>query len=319
MTANHELRIDFADPSHCPICEAPFTKNGEAFVKTLSVDDINTNLGTFEIWRCATCAVGLTAPRPTSETIPLLYSSQGTPDFDLVSGSVIDRIKDVLAEASIRSLVSGRRIESCLDFGAGNGRFAYALRRVNRDATVTAVDFADNPPAPERSYFGRGLRYLKYSKFVLSNSKFDIIFCRHVLEHTEDPRAVVRDLLQRLTPGGVMYVEVPNLDSAVARFARRLHPYYYVPRHLVHFTPSSLRKTLTNAGYEVEVRGSNPPMMGNLLANFFKGSHSDLKFQLMGIPLYAVQLAIEALGRSSTCLSATIRKNLMEAPSVSAL
>jgi len=45
------------------------------------------------------------------------------------------------------------------------------------------------------------------------NESFDVVYSNNVLEHTTDPRQVLREAVRVLKPGGTLYVEVPNYLS----------------------------------------------------------------------------------------------------------
>jgi len=45
--------------------------------------------------------------------------------------------------------------------------------------------------------------------------KFDVITLFHVLEHFDDPRAVLKQLKSMLAKGGIIVIEVPNADDAL--------------------------------------------------------------------------------------------------------
>ena len=52
------------------------------------------------------------------------------------------------------------------------------------------------------------------------HASFDVITCFDVLEHLYEPVKIMAKVLEWLKPGGVFYVQVPNIDSAEARVFR---------------------------------------------------------------------------------------------------
>ena len=48
---------------------------------------------------------------------------------------------------------------------------------------------------------------------AIPDAAYDVIFCSHVLEHLRQPVKVFQDLLPKLRPGGLLYVEVPSARS----------------------------------------------------------------------------------------------------------
>jgi hypothetical protein len=73
------------------------------------------------------------------------------------------------------------------------------------------------------------------------NRTFDLITLVHVLEHVTEPAVLMTQLRERLNPGGVILVEVPDL----VRNAFDLIVY----DHCSHFTPHSLVRMAHSAGY----------------------------------------------------------------------
>ena len=72
-----------------------------------------------------------------------------------------------------------------------------------------------------------------------------------VLEHLHDPRGTLTEIRRILKPDGWLMFSVPNFGSWERRFFGR---YWYaldLPRHLQHFTPHTLRRTLDAAGFDV--------------------------------------------------------------------
>lgn len=75
---------------------------------------------------------------------------------------------------------------------------------------------------------------------------YDLVVLNHVLEHVADPWKACAEAVRVLRPKGILYIGVPNYGSLQRRlFGTKWFP-LEIPRHLYHFTPTSLR-TLTEA------------------------------------------------------------------------
>ena len=76
-----------------------------------------------------------------------------------------------------------------------------------------------------------------------------MITCFDVLEHVYDPREFLTKALQWLKPGGIFYSMMPNIDSWEAGIFGSYWFGLEMPRHLSHFSPSSLRYLMTEVGF----------------------------------------------------------------------
>lgn len=79
---------------------------------------------------------------------------------------------------------------------------------------------------------------------------FDVITLFHVLEHFDRPKDIVRKLWEWLKPGGIVYLQVPNIMALEACIFRS---YWYgleLPRHLYHFSPASLKRLFSDFDFE---------------------------------------------------------------------
>jgi SAM-dependent methyltransferase len=81
----------------------------------------------------------------------------------------------------------------------------------------------------------------------LGEKSYDLITAWAVFEHLRDPRRAFEASARMLRPGGKLIVQVPNLRSIWARFARRED----IPRHLYFFTPTTLGRLGAIAGLEL--------------------------------------------------------------------
>jgi 2-polyprenyl-3-methyl-5-hydroxy-6-metoxy-1,4-benzoquinol methylase len=78
---------------------------------------------------------------------------------------------------------------------------------------------------------------------------FDTILLVHVIEHLRSPLAALRKIGSLLKPGGMFYVECPNLQ---APFARRSQLFHFA--HIHNFVPSTLQMMAEASGFELVQR-----------------------------------------------------------------
>ena len=74
---------------------------------------------------------------------------------------------------------------------------------------------------------------------------FDVITLWHVLEHIHDLDETIAKLITLLKDDGVMVVAIPIIDSWDAQKYKENWAALDVPRHLYHFTQSTIEKLFT--------------------------------------------------------------------------
>jgi SAM-dependent methyltransferase len=137
-----------------------------------------------------------------------------------------------------------------LDAGAGRGRFvAHALAAgylaEGLEPSRRGVDGA-------RATYGVALRRVGIEDAAIATGSVQAVSLWHVLEHVEDPGAVLRAIRGWLAPGGALLVGVPNLDSWQARLGGAGWYHLDLPRHRTHFTAGGLRTLLEREGFAVQ-------------------------------------------------------------------
>lgn len=133
--------------------------------------------------------------------------------------------------------------QTVLDAGCGVGAFAEPLVAKNSvygtDYSEKSLEFAAK----------RGLRITCTDLRALpfGAAEFDLVLCISVLQHFEDPRAVIRELTRVLKPGGTLVVATLNQES----LQRRLLGLWQRPTAFTRmFTVNELRKVYASVGVE---------------------------------------------------------------------
>jgi 2-polyprenyl-3-methyl-5-hydroxy-6-metoxy-1,4-benzoquinol methylase len=87
---------------------------------------------------------------------------------------------------------------------------------------------------------------------ILDAGLFDIITLWHVLEHVADLNQAISQLHSLLAQSGTLLVAVPNSDSYDATYFKEYWAAYDVPRHLHHFTPSTIEPLFKKHGFKLK-------------------------------------------------------------------
>lgn len=274
-------QADLESVPFCPICGSA---ERSLLYKGLTDRVFCVADGTWDLYRCAGCASAWLDPRPTPSSIGRAYESYYThlaeDDAAMLPKSALVRqlhawqndYKNARyglqrkpcsvggrwlvplvpslrakADAQCRHLPPPSGGERLLDVGFGSGAFLKIASEMGWHAE--GIDF--DPKAVEVAR-ARGLNVSCASADELAAQEhhYDVITISHVIEHVHAPMALLRNLYRILKPGGLLWLDTPNLSSYGARrFGpdwRGLEP----PRHLALFTPQSLIGALTTIGFQ---------------------------------------------------------------------
>lgn len=224
--------------------------------------------GRFKVVRCAQCGLMRTDPRPTAETIGAYYPDDYAPYHVVPTIKVKPSTWHRRMKARLTRLMGrdSRRLPDIppghlLEIGCAAG--AYLAEMQAKGWSVEGIEFSPRAAEAARQ---RGLTVQTGSleSALHPTQKADVIAAWMVLEHLHEPASSLRKLLDWVKPGGYLVAVVPDA-GAIER--RVFGEYWYalqLPTHLYHYTPSSLRVLLQNAGWDlVSVRWQPNP--NNLL------------------------------------------------------
>lgn len=142
-----------------------------------------------------------------------------------------------------------------LDFGMGWGRWCLAAKSAGFQTTGFEI-------STERATYAEqnGLRVLQSTEDLLKE-QFDFINADQVLEHVPNPREVFEVLADRLMPGGVIRVAVPDGKDIPRTLAKTgWRPDLMAIRPLEHINCFT-RQTLIQAGQSAGLTVVRPPLI----------------------------------------------------------
>jgi len=132
-----------------------------------------------------------------------------------------------------------------LDVGCATGRFLQRMKTLGWHVSGIELD-------PVAAATARGVTpdvlVGDPAEIQLPPATFDLITAFHVVEHLPDPAAALRHMLAWLAPGGLMIVEVPNVGGWGGTLFGRFWSGLDFPRHLIHFTPATMRALVERCG-----------------------------------------------------------------------
>ncbi len=82
----------------------------------------------------------------------------------------------------------------------------------------------------------------------LPDASFDVVTLWDVLEHTPDPKAVLRECRRLVKPDGLLVVNYPDIDSLVSRLMGRRWV-FLLSVHLYYFNLATTEQMLAQAGF----------------------------------------------------------------------
>lgn len=251
----------------CPLCGAPS-------LHRLEVPDRFAPRVRYQIRRCRGCGICFTHPWATSDDPAYephqVYASpprtRGTRAAILRGGrsfleraalllpGLVFRARDKL-KVLARDLYARpfRRRGRLLDIGSGAGNALALWRRLHDDC----IGLEPDPAAAEtaRRALGLDVRPGLLEEHAFPDASFDAVTLCHVLEHVDDPRALLARAARLLKPGGEMLLWMPDVDFPLRPlFGAAWFP-YEVPRHRWHFRRTDVARLLREAGLRpVEVQ-----------------------------------------------------------------
>lgn len=221
----------------CPLCK------GVGLAELLLAPDrYHKRSEQYHLQRCKTCSCVWLSDPPQPEEMAFHYG----PDYYRGIATAGEAPKRWSKQGVV---ISGyKQSGDILDIGCSSGGFLGTLKRGSWG--LYGIEIAAEMAVRARANTGAEVFVGDALSAPFTPESFDVVTCFDVLEHVYDPLGLLRKAQEWLRPGGIFYTMLPNIDSWEARM---LGSYWYgleLPRHLFHFSPSSLRAAMESVGFE---------------------------------------------------------------------
>ncbi len=208
--------------------------------KFLDVEDYLATHETFVIYKNDEYEM-LVTDAPEQEKIGRYYDSQNYISHTDSKKTILDVAYQFVKEKSLKKKVAlltrfQNKKGKLLDIGAGTGDFLNVAKsekwevlgvEPNENARKLAIDKKVN---------------LVQTLDEVDHKSFAVITMWHVLEHVHDLEGQLTFLKNNLNKDGVLFIAVPNFKSFDAEHYGKFWAAYDAPRHLWHFSQTSISK-----------------------------------------------------------------------------
>jgi SAM-dependent methyltransferase len=145
-----------------------------------------------------------------------------------------DHSRQVLADHYAARL----RPAGVMDLGCGAGDSVDLFRALNHEVQWVGVDIESSPEVSGRTRADAEFVTFDGRSLPFEDASFDLVYCKQVLEHVEQPHELLREVARVLRPGGSFAGSTSQLEA-------------FHSRSIFNWTPYGFTVTAEEAGLEV--------------------------------------------------------------------
>jgi len=208
----------------------------------------------FRMVRCLDCGMIYLNPRPAPEELDKLYPPEYIPyNFNEHLGTIMGKLRDFVQRKKIDALreyvPNGGLV---VDIGCGGGDLLGLAKRFGDPSwELVGIDMSEKAIESVRKRRIRGILG-RFETLDLPESSADVIIMNQVIEHLDNPRAVLEKSVKYLKVGGYIFIETPSTDAWDCKlFFKRYWGGWHFPRHWHLFSPQTLRILLEQTGFRI--------------------------------------------------------------------
>lgn len=214
----------------------------------LKTKDFSISGEAFELLLDEDLEMLITSPQP--KNIASYYNSENYISHTDAKKTFTDKIYHIVKRYSLRKKIRfisryAKTNKTLLDVGAGTGDFLLKAKK-----NGWAIDGVEPNSNARMKALDKGLSLLT-SMESIPGKKYQVITLWHVLEHLPDLENQIVRLAWHLEEEGALIIAVPNFRSYDANYYKEFWAAFDTPRHLWHFSRTSIEKLFANNGLKV--------------------------------------------------------------------
>lgn len=208
------------------------------------------------IYKCPQCGMMFAFPTLIDQLKQRQMDS--IEDAELFGSSLLQALheKFILSKEvkETKRLLDNIEIPKLLDVGCGTGWATNFWKENGFEVTGLEPSAARGKVIADKYGFDVHPVYIEEFPTTI---KYDVLTFRHIIEHLEDPAAILAKAKNLLNEGGLVMVVVPNID-AIGRHLFQEHWEWVLPWHTQFFNSDSLCTLLENSGFTIEKKYQTP-------------------------------------------------------------
>lgn len=205
--------------------------------------------GYFQVVKCNQCGIVFTNPRPTKKEIEKFYSQKYYGEENKRFWALFEKGIELFRDKRIKDIKKFKSGGRILDIGCGRGKMLIKLEK--KGWQVYGTELSERSAFFALEKLGLNIFTGDFIKAGYPSDFFDCITMWHILEHLDDPVAVMKEVHRIIKSDGVLVIAVPNYGGLQAVISRSEWFHLDVPRHYFHYSRSSLKKLLNDFDFTI--------------------------------------------------------------------
>jgi SAM-dependent methyltransferase len=200
--------------------------------------------------RCAGCRLVYALPEMASPSLVQDYAQMEDPAYLEEEKGRLRQAKEILSQI-LRFRNHGR----LLDIGCGPGFFLEEAKSAGFEAT--GVDYSAWGARYARNHFGISVFEGSLEEARFEDQSFDVIVLMDLIEHLENPRALLKEIRRVLKHDGIIYLSTPDIGSFFSKILG-VRWWGIHRHHLFYFSRKTLETLLAQEGFRARQYFSYP-------------------------------------------------------------